>query len=271
MPSHNCQMIQISTMNCHLQPTMNIHLVGALFSIVTDDSILQHILQGYQEDLFCIKLTKNLESIPRLMFTDGLLYISSHPVIPCYRDICKQLFQPVHDSLGHFGFQKSYASLKDVYYWPNMRRDLEQAYVPSCESCQRNKTHTHTLPGPLHPLPVPDACFDSIVIDFIGPLPPDEGFNSIITMTDWLGADIRIVPSHTTLTAKQFAVIFFDHWYCENGLPADIVSDRNKLFMLKFWKALAKLMGVKLKMSTAYHLETDGVSERSNKTVNQVL
>jgi hypothetical protein len=95
--------------------------------------------------------------------------------------------------------------------------------------------------------------------------------DAIITMTDRLGADIRIVPSHTTLTAEQFALTFFDHWYCENGLPADIVSDRDKLFMSKFWKALTRLTGVKLKMSTAYHPETDGTSERSNKTVNQAL
>jgi hypothetical protein len=67
------------------------------------------------------------------------------------------------------------------------------------------------------------------------------------------------------------ACLFFDHWYCENGLPLDIVSDRDKLFMSRFWKALHKLTGVKLKMSTAYHPETDGSSKRTNKTVNQAL
>jgi hypothetical protein len=65
--------------------------------------------------------------------------------------------------------------------------------------------------------------------------------------------------------------VFFKHWYCENGLPLDIISDRDKLFVSKFWKALHRLTGVKLKMSTAYHPQTDGSSERSNKTVNQCL
>ena len=59
--------------------------------------------------------------------------------------------------------------------------------------------------------------------------------------------------------------------YCENGLPADIISDRDKLFISKFWKALHKLTGVKLKLSTAYHPQTDGTSERTNKTINQCL
>ena len=66
-------------------------------------------------------------------------------------------------------------------------------------------------------------------------------------------------------------MIFIDHCYCKNGLPSEIISDRDKLFVAKFWKALHKLIGVKLKLSTAYHPETDGSSERTNKTVNQCL
>ena len=89
-----------------------------------------------------------------------------------------------------------------------MRKDLEEAYIPSCEDCQCNKGPTRKPSGPLHPLPVPDARFDSVAIDFIGPLPLDDGFDTIITMTDRLGADIRIIPSHTTISVEQFALLF---------------------------------------------------------------
>jgi hypothetical protein len=99
----------------------------------------------------------------------------------------------------------------------------------------------------------------------------DEGYNCIVTITDRLGADVRIAPMHADITAERFAAQFFDLWYCENGLPLNIVSDRDKLFISKFWKALHKLTGVKLNMSSAYHPETDGSSERSNKTVTQAL
>ena len=66
-------------------------------------------------------------------------------------------------------------------------------------------------------------------------------------------------------------MLFFNHWFCENGLPTEIVSDRDKLFVSRFWNALSTLCGVKLKMSSAYHPQTDGSSERTNKTVNQSL
>ncbi len=72
-------------------------------------------------------------------------------------------------------------------------------------------------------------------------------------------------------TAEQLAVIFFESWYCENGLPLEVVCDRDKLFVSKFWKTLMELTGVSIKMSSAFHPQTDGASERTNKTVNQAI
>ena len=106
-------------------------------------------------------------------------------------------------------------------------------------------------PGPLHSLPVPDQRGSSIAMDFIGPLPTDEGYDCILTITDRLGSDIRIIPTKTTITAEELTVTFFDTWYCENGLLNDIVCDRDKIFVSRFWKVLTKLTGVKLKMSQA--------------------
>ncbi|KAF7302341.1 Reverse transcriptase-RNase H-integrase [Mycena chlorophos] len=152
-----------------------------------------------------------------------------------------------------------------------MRDELETAYIPACPDCQRNKSSTKRKAGPLHPLPVPDGRCDSVAIDFIGPLPEDSGFNCCATLTDRLGSEFRFVPTRTNVTAEDFALQFFENWYCENGLPQEIVSDRDKIFVSKFWRALHKLTGVKLKMSTAYHPETDGSSERTNKTLIQCL
>jgi hypothetical protein len=149
--------------------------------------------------------------------------------------------------------------------------NLQNSYFLSCIDCQRDKGNTSKPTGPLHPLPVPDQQGDSIAIDFIGPLPLDDGFDAIVTITDQLGSDVRIAPTHINITAERFAAQFFDLWYCENGLPLNIVSDHDKLFISKFWKALVKLVGMKLKMSSSYHSETDGASKHSNKIVVQCL
>lgn len=109
------------------------------------------------------------------------------------------------------------------------------------------------------------------MLNFVGPLPEDDGFNYLLTITDHLGADIRLIPCRKDVTAECVAALFFDNWYCENELPKTITSDHDKLFVSRFWAVLHELTGVKLRMSSAFHPETDGSSERTNKTVIQCL
>ena len=99
----------------------------------------------------------------------------------------------------------------------------------------------------------------------------DEGHDCILTITDRVGADLRLIECNLTMSAEDLALAFFNNWYCENGLPLNMFCDRDKLFMSRFWKALTKLTGVKMNMSSAYHPQTDGSSERTNKTLNQAL
>jgi hypothetical protein len=73
-----------------------------------------------------------------------------------------------------------------------------------------------------------------MAIDFIGLLPIDKGFDCIVSMTNWLGgADIHIIPRQVNMTAKDFTILFFKHWYCKNGLLVEIISDHDKLFMFQ--------------------------------------
>jgi hypothetical protein len=139
-------------------------------------------------------------------------------IIPNNKHLRENLFCLAHDNLGHFGMDKSY-TLRNDFYWPNMRCDLVNAYVPSCIECQCNNSLTSKPAGPLHLLPIPDKHFDSVAIDFVGPLPKDDSFNAIVTMTDRLGADIQIVPCNSNIMAEEFTTIFFDKWFCENGCP----------------------------------------------------
>ena len=198
-------------------------------------------------------------------------FIENRLIVPNIKNICESLFRLAHDAMGHFRSDKCIDSLQKSFYWPNMHCNLENAYIPSCADCQRNKSSTTRPVGPLHPLPIPDACCNSVAIDFIGPLPINNGYNKIITFTNHLGSDIQSVPSISSLTAEQLAEIFFDKWYCKNSLPRNIFSDHDKLFMSQFWKRLHELTSVKLKMSTSYHLQTDGSSEHTNKTIIQCI
>lgn len=125
--------------------------------------------------------------------------------------------------------------------------------------------------GPLHLLPISDHRFGSVTLDFVGPLPMDEGFNQFRSMTCRAGADIQILPTRMNQTDKDFARIFFRDWYCENSLPYKIITDCNVTFTSAFWKALMKLTGVKHKTSTSFHPQTDGASEHSNKTIVQCI
>lgn len=105
-------------------------------------------------------------------------------IIPQVSKVHELLFHLAHNVLGHFGFAKTYGLLHKLFYWPNMRHDLEQAYILACADCQRNKGMTQKPLGPLHPFPVPDQWGDLVAMDFIGPLPEDKGFNCIVTFTD---------------------------------------------------------------------------------------
>ena len=201
--------------------------VAGILNIATDQSLLDAIITGYKTDDFAKQLTKDIDmgSIKGATLTDQLLYVGCRLVIPQNLQVHELLYNLTHDMLSHFGFDKSYESLCDSYYWLNMCRDLEKAYIPLCSECQCNKTRTSKPTGPLHPLPVPDHRFDTVTLDFIGPLPKEDGKDTILTMTDILGTDICITGTHSTYTAAQVAIVLFDEWYCENGLMLHFISD----------------------------------------------
>ena len=196
-----------------------------------DRSLVLDILRGYTEDPYCRRLFSLLGSFPNLVEHNGLLYLSNKLVIPRINTLCEKIFHLAHDVLGHFAREKTYAMLWNAYYWPNMRRDLLQSYIPACSECLRNKSLTTTPAGPLHPLPIPNQRGDSVAMDFIGPLPADNGCNMIITFTDRLYADLRLVPCKDTISAKELTSFFFQHWYCENGLPLDHFRPRQTLHL----------------------------------------
>jgi hypothetical protein len=128
-------------------------LAAGILQISSDQALLEGIITGYETDNFCTMLKADIKAgsaVEGATCTDQLLYVGRRLVIPDDVKIRELLYNLAHDTLGHFGFDKSYEALRDSYYWPHMCRDLEQAYIPSCAECQRNKDRTSKPAGPLH-------------------------------------------------------------------------------------------------------------------------
>ncbi len=142
--------------------------------------MLRDLQEAYSTDPWCAKLALAARGMNNLQIRDGLWFLGEHLVVLAGCNACEFIFRATHDCLGHFGFLKTYASIRGSYFWPNMRSDLENAYVPGCIDCQHKKNGTKKPAGPLHPLPVPNDRFDSVAMDFIGPLPEDNGCDCIL-------------------------------------------------------------------------------------------
>ena len=273
---HNTVADGLSHLPDSIDNELSILLTTSVFTVKSNLKVITCIKNGYQEDPWCIGILDDLkwgiiDAKLHITIKNGFLFVRTCLIIPKYKQLCEQLFQLAHDNFRHFGTEKSYENLWDNFYWSNMRKDLGCGYIPGCPDCQCNKATTSKWAEPLHPLPIPDNRFDSVAINFIGPLPRDEGFNTIVSMTDRLGADIQVAACKSDMNAEDFVYVFFNKWDCENRCPLEIISNRDKLFISKFWRVLMKLTGIDHKLSTLYHPQTNGLSERMNKTVIQCL
>ena len=144
-------------------------------------------------------------------------------------------------------------------------------FVRRCEVCQRNKTE-HLRPGGLlQPLPVPSTVWADIAMDFVEGVPRVSGKSVILTVVDQFSKYAHFMPLAHPYTATLVARVFFDEVVRLHGMPASIVSDRDTVFTSSFWRELFRLSGVKLQYSTAFHPQSDGQSEATNKIIMMYL
>ena len=145
-------------------------------------------------------------------------------------------------------------------------------YVESCNSCQRTKASQQQTAGLLQPLDIPERPWEVVSMDFITQLPRSkDGYDAIVMFVDTFSKMVHFAKTKTEASAMDTAKIFFDQVYKYHGLPKVIVSDRDLKFTSKFWKALFNTLGTKLSMSTAFHPQSDGQTERANRTLEDML
>ncbi|CAI7879496.1 unnamed protein product [Closterium sp. NIES-54] len=193
--------------------------------------------------------------------------------VPNYPPLRQLLLEEFHDVLyaGHFGSNKTLAGIAKVYYWPHMANDV-QKFVTSCDTYQRMKSSKQKKAGLLQPLPVPEQPWQVVSLDFITGLPPtNAGHDAILVVIDKFSEMGHFIPTHTTARTEETAQLFLKHIISQHGIPTTLISDRDPKFTSKFWKELMSLMGTRLAMSSAYHPQTDGQTERLNQIMEQLL
>ncbi|XP_058740857.1 uncharacterized protein LOC131613183 [Vicia villosa] len=185
---------------------------------------------------------------------------------------CNTLLEEFHSSpsAGHMGFTKTLGRLQANFWWEGMRNHVKQ-FVKNCHICQQVKYETKKTPGLLQPLPIPHAIWEDLSLDFITGLPLSKGHNAILVVVDRLSKGVHLAALVPNYTAHKIASIFFDTVCKLHGMPRSLVSDKDPLFISKFWRELFSLCGTKLRMSTAYHPETDGQTEVFNRVLEQYL
>ncbi|KAJ9542106.1 hypothetical protein OSB04_028612 [Centaurea solstitialis] len=204
--------------------------------------------------------------------TQGRLMYKDRLVIPHNSSFIPKLLQEYHDSAsgGHSGEFKTYQRLASEWFWVGMRRAVHE-YVQKCEICQQQKAVNTRPSGLLQPLPIPSQVWDDLTMDFIEGLPRSKGVDTILVVVDRLTKFAHFIGLCHPYTAPSVAAVFVKEIVRLHGFPSTIISDRDKVFMSKFWQELFTLQGTKLLRSTAYHPQTDGQSEIVNKSVETYL
>ena len=227
------------------------------------------VMQGYKEDPWFT----NKENTHNLQIQSGLWYKDHCLVIPEYENLREVIMEECHATpySGHPGIAKTVANIQRVYWWPHLQDDVKH-FIKHCDPCQRNKGAHQKQGGMLKPLPIPESNWESVSMDFITALPQTKAGNeSIIVYVDRLSKMVHLKAIPYIINAEQCALYFMHEVVRLHGIPKDIVSDRDKLFTSEFWREFMRILGTQLKLSTAYHPQTDGQTERMNRTLQDYL
>jgi len=203
---------------------------------------------------------------------EGLLYYKNRVYIPEEQALQTEIAQGCHNSLiaRHFGQEKTIEIVTRDIYWKGLA-DWIRDYVRSCDECQHSKSSRHAKYGLLQPLEVPYATWSSISMDFITQLPEWRGKTQIMVVVDRFTKMAHFVGLDENATAKDVADTFLREVWKLHGLPTEIISDMQGKFSGEFWESLCKMLRVKGRMSTAYHPQTDGQTERTNQVLEGYL
>lgn len=205
---------------------------------------------------------------------DGLTLRRGRVYVPKDEQLRRDIVKEFHDSpaAGHPGHWKTTELIQRSYWWPGMNLFIKN-YVLGCATCQTAKPITNPMIPPLNPITSSSAIpFRTVSMDFITDLPLSKGFDACLVVVDHdVSKGVVFIPCTKTTDAKKTAELYRDHVWKRFGLPDKIISDRGPQFASKFFGELCRLLGIKRSMSTAYHPQSDGGTERVNQELEMYL
>nr|GFA99517.1 putative reverse transcriptase domain-containing protein [Tanacetum cinerariifolium] len=145
-------------------------------------------------------------------------------------------------------------------------------YVSQCLTCAKVKAEHLKPSGLLQQLEIPQWKWENVTMDFVtGLLRTPSGYDSIWVIVDRLTKSAYFLPKKKTDSIEKLAELYLKEIMCKHGVPMSVISDRDSLFTSRFWVSLQKALGTQLDLSTAYHPKTDGQSERTIQTLEDML
>ncbi|GJV95997.1 putative reverse transcriptase domain-containing protein [Tanacetum coccineum] len=204
---------------------------------------------------------------------DGTMCLNGRSWLPCYGDLRTVIMHESHKSKYsiHPGSDKMYQDMKKLYWWPNMKANIA-TYVSKCLTCAKVKAEHQRPSGLLVQPEIPQWKWDNITMDFVTKLPKSsQGYDTIWVIVDRLTKSAIFMPMRETDPMDKLARMYLKEVVTKHGIPVSIICDRDPRFASNFWKSLQKALGTSLDMSTAYHPQTDGQSERTIQTLEDML
>ncbi|XP_073418731.1 uncharacterized protein [Dendrobates tinctorius] len=256
--------LYIKLEKCEFHRT-KIQFLGFL-GVIHNQDLLNDIKEAYHTDPWLAQPSCEVS----LVYKNGVWIQGQRLYIP--EAARGKVLQLVHDSkiAGHRGVLKTQEFLSRFFWWPTYRRDVLD-YVTSCEVCARCKTPRSSPTGLLQPLPIPTRPWGSISMDFIVELPTSQGKNTVLVVVDRLTKAAHFIPCVGLPTAKHTSDLIIQNVFRLHGVPDEVVSDRGVQFTSKFWQHFCAALNIKVNLSSAFHPQTNGQTERTNQTLEQYL
>ncbi|GKB86332.1 putative reverse transcriptase domain-containing protein, partial [Tanacetum coccineum] len=191
---------------------------------------------------------------------DESLYFMDRIWVPLVGDVRMVILNEAHKSgyYVHPGADKMYYDLRDMYWWPGMKRDIA-IYVSKCLTCAKVKVE-HQIPSGLLQQPeIPEWKWDKITMDLITKLPRSRsGHDAIWVIVDRLTKSAHLLAIREDFNKEKSARLYIDEIVARHGVPVSIISDRDGRFTSPIWQTVQKATGTRVDLSTAYHPQTDG-------------